>query len=220
MREKVRGKGYPSIYVLIQDLQEVIRSSERIYERAEIYLEFGLAMYQMGNSYFAIELLRRAVSDFYPGIGVYHKQVVARCMLGAVEWMHKSSHQQAAADWLCCFDQFEQLRCLADRDNLPEKEEWYSERRNILTAALLGRVKPPEETELNNGQPAEATGASSSPSGRNENNSDLYDDLVSKVLGDRATADRLIEYERKKAPNADWDELVQRAIERWIHDNR
>jgi tetratricopeptide (TPR) repeat protein len=91
MREKVRQQAYPSIYVLIQDLQEAIRWSERIYERAEIYLEFGLAMYQMRNSYFAIELLRKAVSDFYPCVGTYHKQVVARCILGAVEWMHKSS---------------------------------------------------------------------------------------------------------------------------------
>ena len=220
MREKVRGQAYPSIYVLMQDLQEAIRWSERIYERAEIHLEFGLAMYQMGNSYFAIELLRRAVSDFYPGLGVYHKQVVARCMLGAVEWMHKSSHKQAAADWLCCFDQFEQLRCSADSDNLPEQEEWYSERCNILTSALLGRVKPPAESELDNDHRAEPTDTESHASGRNENESYLYDDLLNKVRGDRGIADRLIEYERKKAPKADWNELAQRAIERWIHDNR
>src|SRR5215207_1438534 len=84
-REKISQHAYQSIYVLMQDLQEATRRSERVFERAEIYLEFGLATYQMGNSHFAIELLRKAVQNFYPGIGSYHKQVIARCMLGRSE---------------------------------------------------------------------------------------------------------------------------------------
>ena len=220
MREKICQQGYPSIYVLIQDLQEAIRWSERIYERAEIYLEFGLAMYQMGNSYFAIDLLRKAVLDFYPGIGTYHKQAVARCMLGAVEWMHKSSLKQAAADWLCCFDQFEQLRWRADRDNHQEKEEWYSERREILACALLaGRVKPPQNSDFGNDNPEE-NGPGSPASGMKEYKTYPYDDLLSKVLWDRAIADRLIELERKLAPTVDRNELIRRAIERWIREQQ
>jgi hypothetical protein len=144
MREKIRQQAYPSIYVLMQDLQEAIRWSEKLYERAEIYLEFGLATYQMRNSHFASELLRKAVRDFYPGVGTYHKQVVARCMLGAVEWMHKTSRSQAAADWLRCLDEFEDLRWWSDRDNFQERVEWYSERQAILRSALLERVKPPQ----------------------------------------------------------------------------
>jgi tetratricopeptide (TPR) repeat protein len=128
MREKIRQQAYPNIYGLMQDLQEADSRSESLHERAEIYLEFGLATYQIGNSRFAIELLRKAVSDFYPGVGTYHKQVVARCMLGAVEWMHKSLLKQAAADWLCCFDEFEQLRWSADRDIFRRK------RRGTLSA--------------------------------------------------------------------------------------
>jgi hypothetical protein len=220
MREKVRGQAYPSIYVLMQDLQEAIRWSERIYERGEIYLEFGLAMYQMGNSYFSLDLLRRAVSDFYPGVGAYHKQVVARCMLGAVEWMHKGSLSQAAADWLCCFDQFEELRWRADRDNLQEKEDWYAGRREILACALLaGRVKPPQESDLDNDNPTE-NGREPPASGTNEYKTYPYDDLLSQVLWDRGLADRLIELERKLAPVADRNLLIRRAIERWIREKQ
>ena len=219
MREKVRGQAHPSIYVLIQDLQEAIRWSERIYERAEIYLEFGLAMYQMGNSFFAIELLRKAVSDFYPGVGAYHKQVVARCMLGAVEWMHKSSLKQASTDWLCCFDQFEALRWSADRDNLQEKEEWYSDRCSILTSALLARVKPPKGLNLDNDNPKE-NDSESLASEATTYKTYPYDDLLSKVLWDRAVADGLIERERKLAPTADRNQLIQRAIQCWIRENQ
>jgi tetratricopeptide (TPR) repeat protein len=142
MREKIRQRAYPTIYVLMQDLEAANQQSRRVYERGEIYLEFGLATYQLGNSRFAVELLRQAVSDFYPGIGICHKQVVARCMLGALEWMHKSLHSQASADWLRCVDELEQLGEWADRENLDDKEKWYSDHCDILRSALLDWLEP------------------------------------------------------------------------------
>jgi len=48
----------------------------------------------------------------------------------------------------------------------------------------------------------------------------LYRNLLTKVGGDVDTAERLIDYERKRAPNAGRDELVKRAIESWELDNR
>jgi len=48
----------------------------------------------------------------------------------------------------------------------------------------------------------------------------LYRNLVRKTFGDRAAADRLINYERKHFPFASQSELIQRAIERWERDNR
>ena len=46
----------------------------------------------------------------------------------------------------------------------------------------------------------------------------LYSDLVHRVGGDRSVADRLIEYERERAPHVSGDELVKRAIERLERD--
>lgn len=219
VRKKIRQREYPNIYVLMQDLENAYRRSEKIYERAEIYLEFGLATYQMGHSYFAIELLRKAVLNFYPGIGAYHKQVVARCMLGALEWMHRSSHNQAAADWLHCVEEFDNLREWADRENFQEKEEWYAEQGGLLRTALLEWVEPPDQIDPDKNFP-EAQGTEYPPSPVNPGKTDLYQELLAKVEWDRSIADHLIEFERKKAPTTDRKELIRRALEGLIRDNQ
>lgn len=49
---------------------------------------------------------------------------------------------------------------------------------------------------------------------------DPYRELLAKVLYDKGVADRLIEYERKRAPHESFDELCRSAILRWQRDNR
>lgn len=218
VQERVRNETHLNAYALMQDLQEARECSEGFHEAAEVALEFGLALYQIGHTHFAIDLLRNAVRDFYPGFGLYHKQTVARCMLGAMEWMETSSQRQAYTDWTRCLEEFEKLRWWADRDRCPEKEEWYARRCDTLRAALLERVRPPEplppgpRTPGPAGTPPDPT----APGGE----TDLYEELLIKVQRDPGTADRLIEFERKKAPTAGRAEWIRRAIERWLHDNR
>ncbi len=48
----------------------------------------------------------------------------------------------------------------------------------------------------------------------------LFDDLLRKVGGDRAAAERLIEYEKQLKSGATRLAYIQRAIERWEHENR
>jgi predicted nucleic acid-binding Zn-ribbon protein len=48
----------------------------------------------------------------------------------------------------------------------------------------------------------------------------LYNDLLQKVGGDRATADRLIELERTATPSSTRRGWIQNAIQRWERDNR
>jgi tetratricopeptide (TPR) repeat protein len=220
VHDKIRGQVYQNVYALMQDLQEANRQSEEVHEKAEIYLEFGLAIYQFGNAHFAVELLRKAVQNFYPGIGSYHKQVIARCMLGAVEWMEVTSHKQAFQDWKRCIEEFEDLRRWADRDNLPKKVEWYAQHREILGAALLARRKQePRPTDPDTEFPEES-GPHTPPPTPGSQNTNLYQDLLAMVRGDRAMAERLIEFERNKVPDADRNEWIRRAIERWIRDNQ
>ena len=47
----------------------------------------------------------------------------------------------------------------------------------------------------------------------------LFNDLLRKVGGDRATAERLIGYEKQHKPNATRLSHIQRAIERWEQEN-
>jgi tetratricopeptide (TPR) repeat protein len=183
VREKIRQHAYRNIYVLTQDLQEAIRRSEEAYERAEVYLEFGLALYQLGNIHSAMNLLRKAVELFHTGIRCDHKQVVARCMLGAMEWKQKSSHHQAFVHWVRSIEEFEQLRWWADRDNMQEKEHWFAEHRALLRVALSERL--PHQ----------------------------YQDLVFLLHGDLDEANRRIELERQQFPHEDFSKLIDRALE-------
>jgi hypothetical protein len=48
----------------------------------------------------------------------------------------------------------------------------------------------------------------------------LFDDLLRKVGGDRAAAERLIEYERQQRPGATRLTGLQNAISRWEQENR
>lgn len=223
VQEKIRQQAYSNIYALMQDLQEANRRCEKVYERAEIYLEFGLAIYQMGNTPFAIELLRKSVLNFFPGVGTYHKQTVARCMLGAIEWLNERSRNQADADWTRSIEEFENLRSWASRDNNQTKRDWYTEHRAILYHALLEQRRrnpnPPNPADPGSNFPEEDR-PNPQPSAPNAKKTYTYEDLLIKVRWDRAIADRLIEFERKKAPTADRNELIKRAIERWLRDNQ
>jgi hypothetical protein len=220
VQDKIRAQAYQNVYALMQDLQEANRQCEEAYERAEVYLEFGLALYQLENTHFAIELLRKSVQYFYPGIGTFHKQVIARCMLGSVEWMQTSCHNQAAADWKRCIEEFDILRRWADRDNLSKKVAWYTQHSEILHAALLERrQQDPRPADPVSDFPEES-GPHTPPSTPGSQNTNQYPDLLAMCRGDQEMAKRLIAFERRSAPTADRNELIQRAIERWIRDNQ
>jgi hypothetical protein len=48
----------------------------------------------------------------------------------------------------------------------------------------------------------------------------LYDDLLQKVGGDRTAVDRLIEFERVRAPKSTRRRWIESANQRWERDNR
>ena len=53
-----------------------------------------------------------------------------------------------------------------------------------------------------------------------QNEGALYHNLLEKVRFDEQTAERLIDYERKRDPQASRTELIHSAILRWESDNR
>ena len=48
----------------------------------------------------------------------------------------------------------------------------------------------------------------------------LFGDLLNKVGGDRAAAERLVEFERERDPRGNRLTWLKRAIERWKRDNK
>ena len=244
---RIRQRAYPNAYAMMQDLQDVNRWTRYLYERAEVYFECAFFSYQMGNCAAAIELLRHAVVDFFPGAGTNHKHVVARCMLGAIEWMDESTSKHANADWRQCLAQMDELRLQADTENSQSRKKWYADHRTIILRALLDRLPSPAPARRNNRPTASAAPQpnSPSPSGSDapttalspsatathetqrivtniappqSNQPDLYSELLSMVAHDEQVAERLIEFERRSAPGAGRRELIARAIERLIDD--
>jgi hypothetical protein len=52
------------------------------------------------------------------------------------------------------------------------------------------------------------------------NLAELYDNLLVKAGGDRATAERLLEFEQRQAPDGNRIIWLENAIRRWEQDNR
>jgi hypothetical protein len=98
--------------------------------------------------------------------------------------------------------------------------KWYAEHHAILHAALLEQCHGRQKSQMPDSYIAEGTTPDVPPSTPDEEKTNLYQELLIKVRWDHGIADRLIEFERKKAPTVDRDELIRRAIERWIRDNQ
>ncbi len=77
--------------------------------------------------------------------------------------------------------------------------------------------EPDEQTAPEETAEAEAT---ASPAPKADPGSSRYSRLVKMVGGDVAAAERLIDYERTRAPDAARSIWIQNAIDRLIHDRR
>ncbi len=56
--------------------------------------------------------------------------------------------------------------------------------------------------------------------GASINQAEFMNDLIVKVGGDRALADRLVEFERQQLPHGNRITWIRNAIARWDRDNR
>ena len=212
VEKKIRTQSYQNVNHLMEDFQTAKKFSREIYERAELYLRFGLAIYQLGNLYTGIEWLSTAVQKFNSGLGPYHKQVVARCILGAVEWMYEPTDNRAFVDWTRSVEEFEALRQCASRDNNPTKRDWYTRHRAILHAALSDRLITPSARAGKQGQFRDAPRAT--PPGV----PNMYQYLLFLAEGDIELANRLIETQRQRFPHDHPNGLIARAIDYLLGD--
>lgn len=214
VRANLCKEPYSDLYAFIDELKQAIESSKNAYERGEVCLEFGLALYETKNISSAIDVLRRAVQNFYPGIGIYHKQVVARLMLGAVERLNSSTYNQAVADWKRSIAEFEQLRVWAERDKLQQKKQWYDERLELLRAAFSTRSRRPRHRKE---KPKRSGGGYQ---GADARGLERFDYFVSLLQGDIEKAKRLVEFEQRQFPRENLSQHIERAIERLLRDRR
>ena len=122
--ERIDQGTYADALDLLDDLQELTRFDGELYERAEVFFESGFAYYRMGYMNLAIAALKHAVLAFASGKGNNHKQVVARCLLGAVQWQDDCDRNQAINEWKRCVKELAALRLQADREDRQTRAEW------------------------------------------------------------------------------------------------
>ncbi len=82
-----------------------------------------------------------------------------------------------------------------------------------------GTPPPEPKSSPSRKKAGETTGIPSIPPVPPEE-AELYKELYAKTGRDAESVERLIEYERNLAPHAERIELLRRAIERWLKDNR
>jgi hypothetical protein len=240
---QIRQNRFQAVSVVMTDLQEITNWSNAAEERAEALLESGFAAYQVGSYPLALELLGRAVPAYSPESGVNHKQVMARWMLGAVEWMVSTARNKAILDWTRCIEELEQLRLRSDRDNRQERRKWYADRRITLQNALAEQISASDPARLSSvrrGQPGVGPGpfpagppprdggpaAPQSPqpegptAGPAQNRPDRFQYLCSLIGGNEMAAERLIAREGERSGIENRDELIERVIERIVRDRQ
>ena len=111
---------------------------------------------------------------------------------------------------------YELTRCPNCGINLyePEDETEGTRRPGPRRAGVLGKLKDALHSVFNKPYSADEI------FGNALDQSLLYDDLLQKVGGDRAVVDRLIEFERARAPQSTRRAWIQSARQRWERDNR
>ncbi|MDQ2690918.1 MAG: hypothetical protein M3Y68_02680, partial [Chloroflexota bacterium] len=175
----------------------------------------------------AINDLRAAVRT-YPAES--HQQACARWLLGAVQCWGRGQGVDAVANWEKGIEGFTRLARTADQANQATRKRWYRDRIVYMKGALQANLKerragerrestPPDTKDARADAPHSPQSPGTAPAS-GQDGEELFQNLLSKVGGERLTAERLIEYERRHAPNASREELIRRAIERWEDDNR
>jgi tetratricopeptide (TPR) repeat protein len=145
---RIRQNRFQEVPAALDDLQKITKWSSPVYERAEAFLECGIAYNQIGNNQLAVELLRKAVLDFAPNRGDSHKQTMARWILGAVEWMISTEKNQAIIEWTKCIEELAELGLRATRRNRQNRKRWYADRRAILQAALSAQISASDSLRM------------------------------------------------------------------------
>lgn len=135
--EKFEKKQYSSVYLLIQELQNLCKGCYDYLEIPEILVECSLMAYELGNLEEAISLLKQTVSYYNPHT---HQAAVARWMLGAVQVQTPPLNSQVATNWEQAITYFSNLAVKASYDGKVDRHRWYQEKVEMMVKVLNKQV--------------------------------------------------------------------------------
>ena len=141
LREKL-GKAlealdYIQVNQTIERMQGVVKGQGNTFEKAEVYLECGLAKYHFLDTKEAIRYIDQAISIYQPWS---NRQAVVRWILGAIQWQDKALADDAIKNWSRSVDDFSKLIDQANWDKDLYRLKWYREKQKVMKLALNQKI--------------------------------------------------------------------------------
>ena len=134
MRQKIRERKFFEAYQVIDYLKSCENYRVNGFERGEIWMEYGLAYYDMGNLIEAIDSLKKAEKEYPAG---HHEHAVALWMLGTVQWCFENDHAEALMNWKEAIEEFRLLERIHEQACQVEEKNWYCARITEMEARLI-----------------------------------------------------------------------------------
>lgn len=103
IRVKITEARFFEAYQAIEYLKSFVNNRENANERGEIWVECGMAYYDMGNSIEAINSLKSAEKEYPPES---HEHAVVRWMLGTIQWYFEKDKPEAIKNWKWAIEEF------------------------------------------------------------------------------------------------------------------
>jgi tetratricopeptide (TPR) repeat protein len=137
IRQKITERRFFEAYQVIGSLKSYENNRINSFERGEIWVECGLAFYEMGNSTEAIKSLERAKSEYPPES---HAHAVVRWMLGTMQWFFEKNNAEAIKNCKRAIEEFRILEEKAEQERRVREKDWYSDRIIEMEESLSGKI--------------------------------------------------------------------------------
>jgi tetratricopeptide (TPR) repeat protein len=121
----------------IRNLMELLARRSNLCEKAEAFLECGLAKYHLQDYGESIQFLQMSVSTYKPDS---HQQMVARWILGIVMMKDIPRFKDGLQEWVICIEDAGRLEERAHWANDRQRVEWYGEKLAIMKQAKMAQL--------------------------------------------------------------------------------
>lgn len=135
--DSIQSGNYIQTYQMVDYLEANTSELESMVDIGDIWVEIGLAFYQMGNLNKAEEFWTRAVRD-YPVIS--HEHAVVLWLLGSVQWLIETKNINAMNNWRVAIREFGDLADRAQINRRINVKIWYGDRITELEESLEEQI--------------------------------------------------------------------------------
>ncbi len=139
LMDLLEDRQYEQAHRLIDRLDAYIHEIHRREEQTLIHVRIGMALWQMGSVYQAVDRFQEAIARY---LGTSrHQEAMARWMLGIIQWQVPEMERDAGVEWELACEAFHELEYESDRENLQERKLWYQQTGTQMRRLLEQRLE-------------------------------------------------------------------------------